>query len=37
MKNTSYTFDKAPDFVRNTQIPWISPLWVDYNRLVNKP
>lgn len=38
MKNTTYTFDKAPSFIYPTvQIPWITTYWVDYNRIINKP
>lgn len=36
-KDTSYTLDKAPDFTMVESIPWITKVWVDYERLVNKP
>lgn len=38
MKNTTYTFDKAPSFTSDTpQIPWITNYGVDYNLIFNKP
>lgn len=40
MKNTTYTFDQAPNknwTPQFTQVPWLNSNPIDYNLLLNKP